>query len=83
MNTLQSELGLVKNRFPDLKLVIEDLYRRDNDFKSLCADLFLCTRMIHDFEAEIIEKQIAINEYRDVIKELEKELQTYIKAIHI
>lgn len=78
MNTLQTELGLVKNKFPAFKSVIDDLYKSDSDFKSLCADLFLCSRMIHDFEDEIAEKQHALKEYMEIVKELEQELSMVI-----
>jgi hypothetical protein len=79
MNILQTELGLVKTRFPAHQSVIEILYRKDADFKSLCADLFLCSKMIQDFEFEISEKQHALVEYRDIVQELEKELSMVIK----
>jgi hypothetical protein len=80
MNALQTELGLVKNRFPDHQSVIDILYRNDTDFKSLCADLFLCSKMIQEFESEIVEKQHAIIEYREIVKELESELCMVIKS---
>lgn len=80
MNALQTELGLVKNRFPDHVSVIDDLYRNDTDFKSLCADLFLCTNMIHEFELEIAEKQHALTEYQEIVKELESELCMVIQT---
>jgi hypothetical protein len=80
MNVLQSELGLVKARFPTFHCVIDKLYRMDSDFKSLCADLFLCSKMIHDFELEISEKQHALAEYRDIVHELEKELEMVIET---
>ena len=80
MNALHSELGLIKSRFPDHKSVIEDLYRKDTDFKSLCADLFLCSKMIQDFEIEIAEKQHALLEYREIVKELETELCLVIRS---
>ena len=74
MNALQTELSLIKNRFPDHQSVIDDLYRNDTDFKSLCADLFLCSKMIREFESEIAEKQHALVEYREIVEELESEL---------
>ena len=82
MNALQTELSLIKNRFPDHKSVIDYLYRNDTDFKSLCADLFLCTKMIQEFEMEIAEKQHALLEYQEIVKELESELCMVIKATH-
>jgi hypothetical protein len=81
MNALQTELGLIKNRFPDHQSVIDDLYRNDTDFKSLCADLFLCSKMIREFESEIAEKQHALVEYREIIEELESELCMIIQFI--
>ena len=80
MHALQNELGLVKSRFPDQKSVIDNLYRNDNDFKSLCADLFLCSKMIQEFEMEIAEKQHALIEYREIVKDLESELCMVIKS---
>ena len=80
---LQSELGLVKSRFPGYHIAIEKLYRKDPDFKSLCADLFLCSKMIHDFEVEIAEKQHALIEYRDIVQELENEFSMVIETAEI
>ena len=83
MTTLQTELGLVKTRFPSHNYIIDLLYRNDSDFKSLCADLFLCSNMMQDFEEEIVEKQKALAEYRDIVKDLEKELMMVIKNTEI
>jgi hypothetical protein len=83
MNKLQTELGLVKTRFPSYNAIIDLLYRNDSDFKSLCADLFLCSKMMQDFEEEIVEKQKALTEYRDIVKDLEKELMMVIKSSEI
>ena len=83
MNKLQTELGLVKTRFPSHQFIIDLLYRKDSDFKSLCADLFLCSKMMQDFEVEIAEKQKALAEYSDIVKDLEKELQMVIKNSEI
>ena len=80
MNALQTELGLIKSRFPDCNAIIEDLYRNDADFKSLCGDLFLCSKMIQDFELEIAEKEHALSEYREILKELESEFSMVFKS---
>ena len=69
--------------FPHTILLYEKLYRMDPDFKSLCADLFLCSKMIHDFEIEISEKQHALIEYRDIVTELEKELTMVIETADV
>jgi hypothetical protein len=77
---LQTELCQVKARFPAHESAIDKLYRKDPDFKSLCADLFLCSNMINNYEAEIVEKMRALEEYREIVKELEEELSTVIKG---
>ncbi len=83
MNKLQSELGLVKTLFPTHHVIIDNLYRKDADFKSLCADLFLCSKMMQDFEDEIVEKQRALSEYKEIVKDLEKELLMVIETNEI
>jgi hypothetical protein len=81
MNMLQTELGLVKARFPEYQQVIDLLYRSDPDFKSLCSDLFLCTNMIQGFTLEMEEIKQALVEYQDIVSELEIELSTVIKNV--
>jgi hypothetical protein len=83
MNKLQTELSLIKTRFPTHLSIIDELYRKDADFKSLCADLFLCSKMIQDFENEISEKQKALTEYREIVRDLEKELLMVINNMEI
>jgi len=39
--------------------------------------------MIHDFESEIAEKQHALQEYREIILDLEKELSMVIESSEI
>jgi hypothetical protein len=81
MNMLQTELGLVKARFPEYQQVIDLLYRNDPDFKSLCSDLFLCTNMIQGFTLEMEEIKQALVEYQDIVSELEIELSMVIKNV--
>jgi hypothetical protein len=80
MSAFQTELSLIKEKFPDCKRIIEDLYKSDSDFKSLCADLFLCSKLIQDFESEIAEKRHALSEYTEIVHELELELTMVIKS---
>jgi hypothetical protein len=80
MNIVRSELCLVTTRFPGHQSIIEALYKNNSDFKTLCADLLLCSKMIQDFEVEIAEKEHALAEYREIVKDLENELLMLIKA---
>ena len=38
--------------------------------------------MIQGYELEIAEKQHALEEYEEIVKELESELLTVIKSVH-
>ena len=83
MNELKSELGLVKNIFPVHHLVIDELYASDNDFMSLCGDLFLCSKIITDLQSEIDEKTVAMNEYRNIVRDLENDLLITISSARL
>jgi hypothetical protein len=78
MGGLQTELGLVKEKFSRESFIVEELYRRDADFKSLCSDYFLCTNLMQEIRIELEERQLAIKEYQDTCTDLENELKNWI-----
>jgi hypothetical protein len=80
MGAAITELNLVVSRFICHRLVIEDLYRNDADFRTLCADLLLCSKAIRDCEDDMLEKQRVLLEYREIKNELEKDLLVLIES---
>ena len=78
MTSLQTELGLVKEKFSLDGQIIEELYRPEADFKSLCSDYFLCTKLLQEYLTELEEKQHVIQEYQAACNDLEQELTCWI-----
>jgi hypothetical protein len=74
MTSLQTELGLVKEKFSLDSQLVGELYRQEADFKSLCSDYFLCTKLLQEYQTELEEKRLIIKEYEAVCRELEQEL---------
>jgi hypothetical protein len=79
MNLVRSEISTLSSRFPGHQSAIEKLYQTDSDFKTLCSDLLLCSKMIQEFETDIAKKQHALTEFREIVCELEKELLMLIE----
>ena len=78
MESLNTQLSVVKKKFPQHSERIEELYEVDEDFRTLCADYFLCVQHLQKFKTEFNEKQHSIEEYKDIKDELEKELHDFI-----
>jgi uncharacterized protein YdcH (DUF465 family) len=71
-------LGLIKERFSANTKGIEQLYARDAEFKSLCADYFLCDQTIKKINHEIEEMKSALGEYQEALDDLENEINSWI-----
>ena len=78
MESLDAQLRAVKQKFPEQGDRIEQLYESDEDFRALCADYVLCMRQLVEIEKEFSEKEHAMKEYKNIRKELEKELHEFI-----
>ena len=80
MGLLRMELWLIKEKFPHQDARIDELYERDADFRALCADYLLCSRILHAFERDVSQKKYAAEEYESIRSELEKELTDYMSS---
>ena len=78
MESLDAQLRAVKQKFPEQGDRIEQLYESDEDFRALCADYVLCIRQLVEIEKEFSEKEHSMKEYKNIRKELEKELHEFI-----
>jgi len=78
MESQNKQLRLIKKKFPEQTERIEELYKAEEDFRTLCADYFLCVQHLQKFQKEFGEKQSTIKEYEDIYTELEKELYHFI-----
>ena len=78
MESLDAQLRAVKQKFPEQGDRIEQLYEDDEDFRALCADYVLCMRQLVEIEKEFSEKEHSMKEYKNIRRELEKELHDFI-----
>jgi len=78
MESLDAQLRAVKQKFPEQGDRIEQLYESDDDFRALCADYVLCMRQLVEIEKEFSEKEHSMKEYKNIRKELERELHDFI-----
>ena len=78
MESLNKQLHLIKQRFPDQNERIEDLFESNEDFRALCSDYFLCVQHLQKFKKEFGEKKLSIEEYKNVRAELEDELSSFL-----
>ena len=78
MESVNAHIALIIQKFHLNNESIQKLYDTDPDFQSLCADYFLCIKLLKEYEGGAGEKQVLIKEYADISKDLEKELYDFI-----
>ena len=80
MASKKSSLKKVLNRFPDHHLLIEELYRESDSFRSLCEDYLECLKIIKNLDySENMVKTGYKEEYEELLLELENELKSRLK----
>jgi len=78
MEAKNFQLESVKERWPEYKDHILALYYKDNRFRAICEDYYLCIQHLDRFRKEFSEKLQTIEEYEKMRQELEVELQSRI-----
>ena len=72
------DLALLRDRFPEDALLIEQLFVRDEEFRLLCEDYVLSRYALARFEAAPDNRPVEIADYRVVVVELEQEIRDYL-----
>lgn len=80
MKTVEELLQEVKRKFPHQGALIEELYREDADFQSLCRDYFTCLQTLKKYKKLSHEEEQAVHDYQSALGDLEKELQHFISS---
>jgi hypothetical protein len=80
MEVKNFQLEAVKERWPEYQDHILSLYYRDNKFRAICEDYYLCIQHLDKFRKEFSEKLQTIEEYEKMLQELEIELKGRINA---
>jgi hypothetical protein len=78
MDTINSQLEAIKERWPEQKDDILALYYKDAKFRAICDDYYLSLQYLNKFKKEFSEKLETIEEYEKILTELETELQDRI-----
>jgi hypothetical protein len=78
MKSENDVLDIIKKRFPRQDHRVNQLYEENSSFRALCADYFYSLSNLHKFRelSELEEK--SIEDYENVLKELEKELYDFL-----
>jgi hypothetical protein len=78
MESISAHLGAVKQKFPGQVQRIEELFKSNEDFRTLCSDYFLCMQSLQKLKKETSQKDKSIEEFNDTSLELEQELYNSI-----
>jgi len=72
----------IRERFPDKKQSIDLLMAQDPEFLTLCEDHDACVDALRYWaKSKAPEAETKVNEYRDLIQELEKEVTEALEAM--
>jgi hypothetical protein len=74
------ELSAVVRRFPMHELALNRLYARDADFRGLCDDHATALGAIRHWEARGPDFAARVEEYRQLLVEIEAEIEAAIVA---
>jgi len=65
----------IREKFPDQKHAIDFLAAQDSEFLALCEDYDACVDALRYWiESEEPEAETRVDEYRDLVRELEEEI---------
>ena len=78
MEKLNTILQSIKDKFPAQTDRIEQLYENNRDFQSLCADYYSSIKELKKIREKTREGHQSFEDYKDLISELEKELNDFI-----
>ena len=74
----ETALGCVVGRFPKREEVINDLFRTDQTFRSLCEDYCECLKSLARWTGESGEKALFYQrDYQELLAELTTEIMKY------
>ena len=82
MSTIEQCPFCVMQRFPDHKDAIRHLFREDETFQAICEDYHECTQALRYWRQSASgEAPARIEEYRDLMENLEEEIAFYLKKV--
>jgi hypothetical protein len=76
---MSPHLNYIVEKFPALSEQILTLYERNDEFKSLCYDYFICLKSLENWRLNLKKDETLINEYSDLQRTLESEVLGFIE----
>ena len=73
-------LGMVVNRFPEYADSLTMLFYKDENFKEVCEDYFLCKEAMNKIIITNTRKRKILKEYKTTLGDLEVEMLMYLDA---
>jgi hypothetical protein len=80
MKTTHTGAARVSERFPDDRHAIERLYGQHDEFREMCEHYSECQLVLARFRSSADAKQDRVQEYKDLIEELEQEIRKTLDA---
>ena len=71
-------LSSVINKFPDKANTLTKLFKKDENFREICEDYYLCVEAINKIIITNSQKKKILKEYKNALKELELEMLMYL-----
>ena len=75
---MQKELDMIMENFPEHREKIAELFRNNEDFKSLCMDYWQCRNALLKFRETVLDDVRRENEYARLLNELEQEAARFL-----
>ena len=82
MKSVYVHLKILKQLFPSKEAEIEKLYENDAVFRDLCNDYTTCLDYQNKFQTDYVESKESLTEIEKLRRDLEKDLNEYLKANH-
>ena len=73
-------LSIIREKFPGQDVRVEKLYDQSEEFQLLCVDYVASLQALKDFQENVHQQDRSIEEYKELIRQLEKELREYLQA---
>lgn len=73
-------LRIIRERFPGQDTRLGSLYDQNEEFQLLCLDYVASLEALKSFQENVNQQGRSIEEYKELIRQLEKELHEYLKA---
>jgi len=73
-------LSIIRERFPGQDARVRNLYDQNEEFQSLCLDYVSSLEALKGFQDNVSQQGRSVDEYTEVIRQLEKELREFLQA---